>query len=181
MSSPVVSVRRNRAEQERLYGAALADLLAQVSEGLQLSQSRVAEVLGISAPMLSQLKSAQRVKIGNPAAVQRLQSLVELADGVTAGRVSAEDARVDLERTGRLSGVLSRPTSGAPPAAAAGRVPDAAVEHVQGLLRAVASAQELLAAADRLRPEFPAVAEVLAVYGAGRTDQARAHYARADP
>ena len=55
------------------------------------------------------------------------------------------------------------------------------VEHVQALLRAVATAQECLAAAAVLEPEFPALAEVLAVYGAGRTDEARAHYRRVNP
>ncbi len=172
------TLERNKAEQERLYGSTLADLLSQVSQALGISQAKVADVLGISAPMLSQLKSGQRIKIGNPAAVQRLQSLVELADAVQAGRVSVGDAVADLDRTGRMSGVLSRSTTGLTPPEQRG---DDGTEHVQALLRAVASAQELLDAAARLEPDFPAIAEVLSLYGAGRTDQARAHYQRVHP
>jgi len=173
---------RNQAEQARLYGAPLADLLTQVSETLEISQARLAEVLGISAPMLSQLKSGQRIKLGNPAAVQRLQSLVELTDGVRAGQVSRPDALVSLDETGRMTGAFSRSTRSSPAARLAhGPTPAKEVEHVQALLRAVATAQELLAAAALLEPEFPAVAEVLSLYGAGRTDEARAHYQRVNP
>ncbi len=172
MSGPV---ERNRAEQVRLYGAPLSELLAQVSQALGISQARVADVLGISAPMLSQLKSGQRIKIGNPAAVHRLQSLVELTDAVQGGRLSLPDALATLDETGRMSGVFSRTTTGhTPPASGSAQ----GAEQVQALLRAVASAQDLLAAARLLEADFPAISEVLSVYGAGRTDQARAHYRR---
>ena len=171
---------RNQAEQARLYGAPLTDLLTQVAETLEISQARLAEVLGISAPMLSQLKSGQRIKLGNPAAVQRLQSLVELTDAVRAGQVARSDALVTLAETGRMSGAFSRSTVPSTPSSPR-PAPAPQVEHVQALLRAVATAQECLAAAAVLEPEFPALAEVLAVYGAGRTDEARAHYRRVNP
>ena len=181
------TLERNRAEQERLYGAPLSDLLAQVATTLEVSQAKMAEVLGISAPMLSQLKSGQRIKIGNPAAVQRLQLLVDLADGVQGGQLPRSDALAALDRAGETSGVFSRSTARTPRSGAGSTGAGAATgdgdgaERVQALLRAVASAQELLDAAERLRADFPAISEVLEVYGAGRTDQARAHYRRVRP
>ncbi|EAP97459.1 putative DNA-binding protein [Janibacter sp. HTCC2649] len=66
-------------QQRALYGAPLADLGATVRGSLGLTQGRLAEALGLSAPMLSQLMSGQRVKIGNPAVVHRLQRLLDLA------------------------------------------------------------------------------------------------------
>lgn len=66
-------------QQRTLYGAPLSDLVAEVTAALGLTQGRLAEVLGLSAPMLSQLLSGQRVKIGNPAVVHRLQSVLTLS------------------------------------------------------------------------------------------------------
>ncbi len=66
-------------QQRTLYGAPLAELASQATSALGLTQGRLAEVLGLSAPMLSQLLSGQRVKIGNPAVVHRLQSVLTLA------------------------------------------------------------------------------------------------------
>ncbi|CAN7349365.1 helix-turn-helix domain-containing protein [Knoellia sp. LjRoot47] len=69
----------NLEQQRALYGAPLSELGATVREALGLTQGRLAEVLGLSAPMLSQLLSGQRVKIGNPAVVHRLQLLLDLS------------------------------------------------------------------------------------------------------
>lgn len=66
-------------QQRALYGAPLGELVGQVRDRLGLTQTQVAEVLGLSAPMLSQLVSGHRVKIGNPAVVHRLQALLVLA------------------------------------------------------------------------------------------------------
>ncbi|MGE9808922.1 MULTISPECIES: helix-turn-helix domain-containing protein [unclassified Janibacter] len=66
-------------QQRALYGAPLSELGAEVRTSLGLTQGRLAEALGLSAPMLSQLLSGQRVKIGNPAVVHRLQRLLALA------------------------------------------------------------------------------------------------------
>ncbi len=68
-----------REQQRALYGAPLAELGATVQSSLGLTQGRLADALGLSAPMLSQLMSGQRVKIGNPAVVHRLQRLLDLA------------------------------------------------------------------------------------------------------
>jgi len=84
--------QRNRAEQTRLYGAPLGDLLGDVSDALEISQSRLARLLGVSAPMVSQLASGHRVKIGNPTAVVRLQRMIELSREVHTGWMNAETA-----------------------------------------------------------------------------------------
>lgn len=49
---------------------------------------------------------------------------------------------------------------------------------LQAVLRATASAAELLSAAERLETTHPGIAELLRVYGAGRTNEAVAHYRR---
>ena len=77
----------NRQTQRELYGEPVADIVGRIMSSLGLTQVRLAEVLGLSAPMLSQLIGARRVKIGNPAVLGRLQSLSDLAavgPGLTA-------------------------------------------------------------------------------------------------
>ena len=77
----------NRQTQRELYGEPVADIIGRIMSSLGLTQVRLAEVLGLSAPMLSQLIGARRVKIGNPAVLGRLQSLTDLAavgPGLTA-------------------------------------------------------------------------------------------------
>lgn len=69
----------NRQTQRELYGEPVADIVGRIMSSLGLTQVRLAEVLGLSAPMLSQLIGARRVKIGNPAVLGRLQSLTDLA------------------------------------------------------------------------------------------------------
>lgn len=160
----------HRRRQAELYGEPLGDLIGRVAGRLGMTRARVAEVLGLSAPMVSQLMSAQRIKIGNPLVVRRLQDLVALANEVAAGRVppAAIEQRV-AEVRAQTGGVTTDSGQRRPTATGV-------VRSIQGLLRAVASADELLAAADRLRPQHPELAEFLRVYGAGRTDEAVAHF-----
>lgn len=67
------------AEQTRLYGEPLAEIFGRILTGFAIPQSRLADVIGLSAPMLSQLASGRRVKISNPAVYGRLLRLDELA------------------------------------------------------------------------------------------------------
>lgn len=169
MSRPVTEVQqRNRDEQVRLYGAALGELLGDVSSAFAVSQTRLAQLLGLSAPMVSQLASAHRVKVGNPAAMARLQRMLELARDVRLGRLDREAALAELDAS-RDDQILTRPTRRGARGGAA---------SVQSLLRSVASAAELVTAAELLEPQHPALAEVLRVYGAGRSDEAMAHFER---
>lgn len=92
-------------QQRAIYGTSLAERFGFVMQSYGLSQRALARVLGLSAPMLSQLISAQRIKIGNPAVYGRLLMLearvdqedrdrvlreVEQADPVTATQSSSE-------------------------------------------------------------------------------------------
>ncbi|GAA0902331.1 MULTISPECIES: DNA-binding protein [Streptomyces] len=167
---------RARELQRNWYGEPLGVLFRKLIDDLGLNQARLAAVLGLSAPMLSQLMSGQRAKIGNPAVVQRVQLLQELAGQVANGSVSAAEATERMEEIKRSQGgsVLSNPTqstnsSGAPTVK---RV----VREIQSLLRSVAAAGDIIDAAKILAPTHPELAEFLRVYGAGRTSEAVAHY-----
>jgi predicted transcriptional regulator len=154
------------AVQRRLYGEPIGDLVRRVTSRLELSQSRVAEVLGLSPPMLSQLISGQRVKIGNPLAVARLQALLALADEATELSREAVQRRLGeiREHQGTLStGQMSRGTESA--------------LVVRRLLRAVASGQELERAAEALTEVSPGLAELVRTYGTGTEEEASRHFA----
>lgn len=166
------SVARNRQQQTVLYGEPLGDLLGRAAGTLGLNQARVAKVLGLSAPMLSQLMSAQRAKIGNPVAAQRLQALLDLAANVAEGFLPKEQIAGKLAEIGAQQSGLSSTSN------TLARVPaPAAARTVQNLLRAIAGADEVLDAAQTLEPQHPGLAELLRVYGAGRTADAVAHFA----
>lgn len=65
-------------EQTRLYGEPLVAIFRRITTVFAIPQSRLAEVIGLSAPMLSQLASGRRVKISNPAVYGRLLRLDDL-------------------------------------------------------------------------------------------------------
>ena len=174
-------IQRNREQQAQLYGAPLAVLCTRVRDVLGLNQARTAEVLGLSRPMMSQLISAHRVKIGNPAVLHRLQMLGDLCDDVEQGRLGTATVPGRLEEIAGTAANLARTTQ-----TAALTDPAATARVVQDLLRATDSAGELLHAAALLESRHPRIAEVLRVYGAGRTDEAVEHMravmtAAADP
>lgn len=70
----------NRVAQRALYGETLETRLGAITRAYGISQRRLARALGISAPMLSQLISAKRVKMGNPLAHERMAVLEQRAD-----------------------------------------------------------------------------------------------------
>jgi hypothetical protein len=185
-------IDRNRDLQRELYGEPLEELIGRVATGLGITQGRLAEALGLSPAMLSQLRGAQRVKIGNPVVLERLRLLDDRAgSGERAGDGEVESL---LREVRDRTGPAARTTSTVRGAGSAGAGPldvpagdrraahaadtRAAVRVVQDLLRAVAPADELLAAAAALADSQPEIAELLRVYGAGRTDAAIAHYER---
>jgi transcriptional regulator with XRE-family HTH domain len=172
----------SRAEEARelqrgWYGEPLGDLFRRLIAELGLNQARLAGVLGLSAPMLSQLMSGQRAKIGNPAVVQRLQALQDLAGQVADGRTGAEEAVARMEeiRDSTGSSVLG-PAAHSSALAVTPAPPRQVVRGIQTVLRSVASAGEIEQAALALAPAHPHLAEFLRVYGAGRTSDALAHY-----
>ncbi|MHC1560313.1 helix-turn-helix domain-containing protein [Actinomycetospora sp. C-140] len=137
------AVRRNRELQRRFYGEPLGDRLRRLLGALDISQAVLAETLGLSSAMLSQLISARRVKIGTPAVLGRLVLLEQ--------RILAGDGPTDV---GRLLAEVraSQPRSG-PPA------PRSADSYE--LLRTVADPDELARAADTLDGGFPSLAGLL--------------------
>lgn len=83
-----------------------------VTDGLGLTQSGVARALGLSPAMLSQLVRGQRVKIGNPLAVARLQALLTLADEaprLTLQKVTRRLAEVGQSRATLTTGQMPVP------------------------------------------------------------------------
>lgn len=154
------------AEQRRLYGEPIGALIRRVTGGLGLNQSRVAEILGLSPPMLSQLVSGHRVKIGNPLAVARLQSLLALVE--EAPGLSGETLQRRLEEIRTHRGTLSTGQFA--------HVPESS-ELVRKVLRAVASGQELDRAAQALADVAPGLAELVRVYGTGSEADAARHFA----
>jgi hypothetical protein len=88
MSSPVTDQRLT--QQRAIYGTSLAERFGAMMSVYRLSQRSLARVLGLSAPMLSQLINAQRIKIGNPAVYERLVMLEERQDEQDPERVLAE-------------------------------------------------------------------------------------------
>ena len=89
----------NIEQQIKLYGQPLSQRFGHVVTAYNITQRRLAEVLGLSAPMLSQLNSGRRIKIGNPAVYERL---VMLEDGV-----GAEDPEAVLRHVAAAQPVLS--------------------------------------------------------------------------
>lgn len=182
-------VQRNRALQTEWYGEPLGERFRRLLSRLTLSQAQLADVLGLSAPMVSQLMTGARAKISNPAVLARLAVLDELAadPGFLARppqERSAELARLaaePLSATGSGSGAMANTTTVTHAIRSdQGAVTSRAdpVAAVQALLRAVATAGELEDAARVLDAAHPGLAEVLRVYGTMRTSDARAHYER---
>ncbi|UYM03995.1 helix-turn-helix domain-containing protein [Solicola gregarius] len=147
----------NRRAQAEMYGEPLGDLIGRCATVLGLTQAKVAKLLGISAPMLSQLINAHRIKIGNPAAVHRLQAMYAVAQRVVDGEVAVDDAVRELEADHGAEGVVTQTTT----------VTDAAVA-VRAVFRTAGSADDFVAAADLLRASHPAIASLLETYGGAR-------------
>ncbi|NYD46653.1 transcriptional regulator with XRE-family HTH domain [Actinomadura luteofluorescens] len=194
MSVAEDTIVRNRALQTEWYGEPLGERVRPLLDRLGMSQSGLAGVLGLSAPMLSQLMSGQRAKISNPAVLHRLMAVEDLVAGPGFDALSPAGIQARLEEikadsaattSGMRGAVSGRVPAGPAPAGregaaerAGGRAAAEPARLVQALLREVASAAEIEAAAGLIAGRFPDLAEVLRVYGAGRTSEAEAHFAR---
>lgn len=159
-----------RRAQAALYGEPLGEIFSRCSAALGFNQSRMAGLLGISAPMLSQLINARRVKIGNPTAVHRLQVMHEAVADLARGETTVEQAIGRIEATGSGREFFTSTTRRS-------KRDDLALD-IQELFRRVASASEYLAAAEAVSVSSPEIAELLRTYGGGRADEANAHVSR---
>ncbi|MGW7686423.1 helix-turn-helix domain-containing protein [Kribbella sp. NPDC054772] len=168
---------RNLKLQLEWYGEPLGERFRRLLDLLNLSQAQFAGLLGLSAPMLSQLMSGQRAKISNPAVLSRLLQLEATVNDPGWSRLPpAEQARRLDEIRGAQRSTLTV-DHGTGPAAAPAVAPDP-VAAIQSLLRDIASASDLQGASELLDADYPELAEALRVLGAGRTQDARAYYAR---
>ncbi|WP_116040879.1 helix-turn-helix domain-containing protein [Amycolatopsis palatopharyngis] len=146
-------VQRNIALQREWYGEPLGDRVRRLVVAFDVSQAFLAEVLGISAPMLSQVMSGRRAKIGNPVVLARMIMLERkiLIPAVAAGNREAMQTALEDVRD-------ARPTVGRDTVPVGAGADDRAVLAV---LREVAEDENLGDAADRLDPDFPAIADLL--------------------
>lgn len=172
-------VIRNRERQVEWYGESLHDRFRRLLDRLKVPQSVLAEALGLSAPMLSQLMSGHRATISNPAVLARLGAIETLASEPGFPALAAEEVRERLRQV--RTQVTSTPTQPSVPTvthpAPAVRPVDP-VAGIQALFRATASAAEIEDAARLIEARHPELATLLRVYGNARTPDARAHYAR---
>ncbi len=161
-----LAIARNIALQRQWYGEPLGDRVRRLVVAFDVSQAQLAEVLGLSAPMLSQLMSGRRAKIGNPAVLARLVMLERrvLTPEVASGDPAAIRAALEQVRDSRPT--VSRPAlsgeaGGAGetlPVVAHGSVSD---EVLVAALRALVPAAELAAAARLLSEGSPLLAGLL--------------------
>lgn len=147
------AVQRNVALQREWYGEPLGDRVRRLVVAFGVSQAHLADVLGISPPMLSQLMSGRRAKIGNPAVLARMVMLERrvLTPDVAAGDPAAIRRALEEVRD-------SRPT------VSRSSIPVNEGDSEDGVLvalRRVAGRDELVGAADALNGRFPAVAGLL--------------------
>ncbi|HEY9375187.1 MAG TPA: DNA-binding protein, partial [Streptomyces sp.] len=80
---------RNLDLQRQWYGAPLGELCRDLCGLFGVTQSGLAEIVGISPAMLSLVMRGQRARIANPDAAARLSALVHLAQDVRGGAVPA--------------------------------------------------------------------------------------------
>jgi transcriptional regulator with XRE-family HTH domain len=146
-------VQRNLALQREWYGEPLGDRVRRLVRAFNTSQAHLADVLGISAPMLSQVMSGRRAKIGNPLVLARLFMLERkvLTPDVAAGHPEAlKQALLDVRD--------SRPQVGRDVwRVDGGTDANAAADALRNIL----SSDDLVAAADLVDDEFPELGDVL--------------------
>ncbi|MDQ4105478.1 MAG: helix-turn-helix domain-containing protein [Actinomycetota bacterium] len=152
-----LTVARNVALQREWYGEPLGDRVRRLVVAFDVSQAQLAEVLGLSAPMLSQLMSGRRAKIGNPAVLARMVMLERrvLTPEVASGDPAAIRAALEEVRDSRPT--VSRPTVSRETLP----VGEHGGEVLVSALRAMADPAELAAAARLLEEGFPLIAALL--------------------
>lgn len=146
-------VQHNLDLQREWYGETLGDRVRRLVVAFNVSQSQLAGVLGVSAPMLSQLMSGYRAKIGNPSVLGRMIMLERrvLTPDVAAGAPEALRRALDDVRA-------AKPTVGC----GSSPVGDGADETaVLSLLHRIADRRELARAADALYTNFPTLTALL--------------------
>jgi len=146
-------VQRNLALQREWYGEPLGDRVRRLVVAFDVSQAQLAEVLGISAPMLSQVMSGRRAKIGNPAVLARMVMLERrvLTPEVASGDKEALKRALEEVRNSRPK--VGRDTL---------PVDDGSGEMMAlALIRRHTRGEDLQEAAELLAEKFPRLAGLL--------------------
>lgn len=146
-------VQRNIELQREWYGEPLGDRVRRLVVAFDVSQAYLADVLGISAPMLSQVMSGRRAKIGNPVVLARMLMLERkvLIPAIASGEVGALQEALEDVRD-------SRPTVGTETVPVGG---GSGYQLVLAALREVAEEEDLVHAAGLLDEKHPALADLL--------------------
>lgn len=105
------------AQQIGIYGSPLSQRFGMLREYYGIPQRRLAQVLGISAPMLSQLSTGARIKFGNPSVFERMLLLEEFAAQGFAPEAALDQvqATTDATDTSRLTARLRHGPNGSDP------------------------------------------------------------------
>ncbi len=91
-----VQVSERRRQQQALYGESV-DVLARKAQAVMgLAVHDLADIIGLSVPMLTTLLTGERVRIGNPVAIARITRLREFTDQLIAGQASPDDIPLTL-------------------------------------------------------------------------------------
>jgi transcriptional regulator with XRE-family HTH domain len=156
----------NQERQRELYGAPLGERVRRLTGALGISQAKLARTLGMSPAMLSQLVSARRVKIGDPAVLARMLLLDQRCHGLRS--TPADRATVDAllaeiaEARWHWNGQRGNGQRASAPRTPGHRAQRAARDGTAAaVLRGVSEPARLAAAAAALGPTFPELAEVL--------------------
>src|SRR3546814_13237585 len=96
MNAELADRRRQQAE---LYGDPV-DVLAQKAQQLMgLGLAELADVIGLSTPMLVKLVHCERIRIGNDVAMSRMARLPEFADQLITGEAGPDENQPTLPPT----------------------------------------------------------------------------------
>ena len=153
MSHDVAGPGRADARQRELYGESWSERLSRLMGTYHLSQARLAAVIGLSAPMLSQLITGHRVKISNPAVFGRIVRLEQLQDDPRVVQGDPVQLAAILEEVAASSPVLTTVDGAAHSSASGASVGGAGGgagldERTATHLASVADRGQLLAVAD---------------------------------
>lgn len=98
-----------RQQQRELYGDSVDVLADKAGRLMGLGLPDLADVVGLSLPMLDKLVSGERVRVGNPVAIARLVRFGEFADQLIRGEAAQDDIPLTLAQI-RASTTPARPS-----------------------------------------------------------------------
>lgn len=98
-----------RRQQAEMYGDSIDVLASKVQQLMGLGVPDLADIIGLSVPMLHKLLDAERVGIGNQVAMGRLTRLQEFADQLISGEAGRDEIPLTLAQI-KASTTPARPS-----------------------------------------------------------------------